>query len=198
MMNKNNDGFTLIEMVVAMTLFVAVIVTVMSIFLRSVQTERGVAGQSATIANVSLAIEEIAREMRTASSFTVPQQSDGGVLLNSVSDCSIQYPSITFTYTNGFGATTTVSYSRIKSSTTANYQITQTINGQSLPMTPAGTNITKLNFIITNQCPAAGGRKFPPRITIAVQGINPANEAFGFVAPFNLETTVSQRLYYYQ
>lgn len=195
MMNKNNDGFTLIEMVVAMTLFVAVIVTVMSIFLRSVQTERGVAGQSATIANVSLAVEEIAREMRTASSFTVPQQSDGGVLLNSVSDCSIQYPSITFIYTNGFGATTTVSYSRIKSSTTANYQITQTINGQSLPMTPAGTNISNLQFIVTNQC---GGRSFPPRITIAVQGTNPANEAFGFVAPFNLETTVSQRLYYYQ
>ena len=47
--NNNNDGFTLIEMVVAMTLFVAVIVTVMSIFLRSVQTERGVAGQSAGI-----------------------------------------------------------------------------------------------------------------------------------------------------
>jgi type II secretory pathway pseudopilin PulG len=195
MMNKNNDGFTLIEMVVAMTLFVAVIVTVMSIFLRSVQTERGVAGQSATIANVSLAVEEIAREMRTASNFEVPQ---GGtyIPLSSFTDCQTPYPSIKFTYTDGFGATTTVSYSRQMNSTTNNNQIMQTINsGQSLPMTPAGTNITNLQFIVTNWC---GVRSFPPRITIAVQGTNPANEAFGFVAPFNLETTVSQRLYYYQ
>ena len=178
-----------------MTLFVAVIVTVMSIFLRSVQTERGVAGQSATIANVSLAVEEIAREMRTASNFEVPQ---GGayVPLSSFTDCQTPYPSISFTYTNGFGATTTVSYSRQANPTTNNNQIMQTVdNGQPLPMTPAGTDITNFQFIVTNWC---GGRSFPPRITIAVQGRNPANEAFGFVAPFNLETTVSQRLYYYQ
>lgn len=193
--NNNSDAFTLVEMVVAMTLFVAVIVTVMSIFLRSVQTERGVAGQSATIANVSLAVEEIAREMRTASNFEVPQ---GGtyVPLNSLTDCQTQYQSITFTYANGFGATTTASYGLQANPTTNNNQIMQTVNnGQPLPMTPAGTNIAKLNFIVTNKC---GGRLFPPRITIAVRGTNPANEAFGFIAPFNLETTVSQRLYYYQ
>lgn len=195
MIKNSNDGFTLVEMVVAMTLFVAVIVTVMSIFLRSVQTERGVAGQSATIANVSLAVEEIAREMRTASNFEVPQ---GGtyVPLSSFTDCQVSYPSISFVYTNGFGATTTVTYSRQVNSATNNNQIMQAVNnGQPLPMTPAGTNIANLQFVVTNRC---GSWNFPPRITIAVRGINPANEAFGFVAPFNLETTVSQRLYYYQ
>ncbi|MCL5006622.1 MAG: prepilin-type N-terminal cleavage/methylation domain-containing protein [Patescibacteria group bacterium] len=197
---RGNDGFTLAEMVVAMTVFVIVIVAVMGLFIRSIQTERGVAGTGSTVSSVSLAMEEISREMRTASSFTVPQSSDGGVLLTTLTpQCMISYPSITFTYVNGFGTDTTVSYNLEKNSATGNNQIMQTITGsQPLPMTPAGTNISNLQFIVSNQCPStAGGQVFSPRITVAVSGSNPSNEPFGFISKFNLETTISQRLYYY-
>ncbi len=188
---KRVEGFTLVEMVVAMTLFVAVVVTVMSLFLRSVQAERGIAGKGSTIGSVSLAIEEVAREMRTANGFIL----DGTQLTTSTQECGKVYNSITFTYVNGFGSDTTVTYTASSPSGGGNAQIMQSINNQpALPMTPAGTNISSLQFIVSNYC---GGRQLPPRITIAAEGENPANAETGFVAPFDLQTTVSQRLYYY-
>ncbi|MCL5016471.1 MAG: prepilin-type N-terminal cleavage/methylation domain-containing protein [Patescibacteria group bacterium] len=194
---KRVEGFTLVEMVVAMTLFVAVVVTVMSLFLRSVQAERGIAGKGSTIGSVSLAIEEIAREMRTANGFIL----DGTQLTTSTQECGKAYNSITFTYVNGFGSDTTVAYSLSTPSGGGNAQITQSINNQpALPMTPAGTNISSLQFIVSNNSGTPGncnGRQLPPRITITAEGENPANAETGFVAPFDLQTTVSQRLYYY-
>ncbi len=192
-MPENNNGFTLVETVVAMTLFVMIVSAVMSLFLRSVQSERGIAGNGSTIGSVSLAIEEMAREMRTASSFTV----GGQQLTSSYHQCGNAYNAITFSYVNGFGADTTVTYN---TSSPNGGQIMQTLNGKSLPMTPAGTSVN-LQFIVRNNTGTLGnctGDQLPPRITIAVRGINPANASIGFTAPFDLETTVSQRLYYYQ
>lgn len=186
---NKDDGFTLVEMVVAMTLFVTIVSAVMALFLRSVQSERGIAGNGSTIGSVSLAIEEMAREMRTASSFAVGKQQQPLSLSNP--QCDQAYNSITFTYVNGFGADTTVTYN---TSSANGGQIIQTVvNGKSLPMTPAGTNV-ELRFIVSNFC---NGTQLPPRITISAQGSNPANKSTGFTSTFDLETTVSQRLYYY-
>ncbi len=57
---NKDDGFTLVEMIVAMALFVTIVSAVMALFLKSVQSERGIAGNSSTIGSVSLAIEEMA------------------------------------------------------------------------------------------------------------------------------------------
>ncbi len=128
--------------------------------------------------------------MRTASSFAVGNRQQP--LTPSNPQCGKAYNSITFTNVNGSGADTTLTYN---TSSANGGQIMQTVvNGKSLPMTPAGTNV-KLQFIVSNFC---NGIQLPPRITIVAQGNNPANKSIGFTSSFDLETTVSQRLYYYQ
>ncbi|MBI2592952.1 MAG: prepilin-type N-terminal cleavage/methylation domain-containing protein, partial [Candidatus Colwellbacteria bacterium] len=63
------NGFTLIELMVAMGLFATVLTFIVSLFLQSARAERVVAKRAAAIDNVSLAVEQMAREIRTGSNF---------------------------------------------------------------------------------------------------------------------------------
>ncbi len=68
---KKLGGFTLIELMVAMGIFTTVLVVVTSLFLQSSKAQRLVAKRAAAIDNVSLAVEQIARELRTGSNISV-------------------------------------------------------------------------------------------------------------------------------
>ena len=64
------DGFTIIELMVAMTVFLVVVGISSGIFTRTIRTQRIVTDMSASLNNVTLALEQIAREARTGYFFT--------------------------------------------------------------------------------------------------------------------------------
>ena len=66
---KPNKGFTLVELLVAMGIFVIVVTIVSSIFIRNLRTQQSIVALIAANDSASLALEQMAREMRTGWSF---------------------------------------------------------------------------------------------------------------------------------
>ena len=62
-------GFTIIELMVAMTIFIVVISISSGVFINSLNTQRAVLALMAANDNASLTIEQISREIRTGSQF---------------------------------------------------------------------------------------------------------------------------------
>lgn len=67
---KNKDGFTIIELLIATSLFILVIGLASGTFVNSLRTQRSVMALMAANDNASLAIERIAREIRFGSGFS--------------------------------------------------------------------------------------------------------------------------------
>jgi len=72
----NKRGFTLIEMTVAVTIFVIIISVATGIFIRSLRAQKAITVLMAINDNASQAVEQIARELRTAINFAPLSTSD--------------------------------------------------------------------------------------------------------------------------
>lgn len=162
-------GFTIVELLVAMSVFSLIILIVGAIFVRSIRSERIVAGRAAAFDNVALAVEQIAREVRTGVKFP---QAEG------VSSGGGEFKWLEFTnYYNE-----RVVYELVEGA------IKKSVNGGPLlSLTSSNVKITNLTFWIMGK-----GDNLPPRITIIVKAEGP------FELPFNLQTTVGARLIYYK
>lgn len=67
---NSKDGFTLIELMVAMSLFVIVVGIASGTFVRSLRTQRQVVSLMAANDNASFALERMVREIRTGTAFS--------------------------------------------------------------------------------------------------------------------------------
>lgn len=66
---KNNKGFTIIELMVAMGLFVIVVGISSGVFVRSLRTQRSLVALMAANDNASQTLEQMTREIRTGTAF---------------------------------------------------------------------------------------------------------------------------------
>ncbi len=96
---RKEKGFTLIELIIAMSVFIIATTIVSGVFVRAVRTQRQAAHLMTINSDASLIIERIAREIRLGYDFDLSGSSCGA----SASDI------ITFTRPKG-DATTTVAY----------------------------------------------------------------------------------------
>lgn len=71
-----NRGFTLIELIVAVTIFIVVVAITSSIFVNSLKTQRQVVALMAANDNASMTLEQMAREIRTGQAFRTNSQHD--------------------------------------------------------------------------------------------------------------------------
>jgi len=173
---NRSKGFTIVEMLVAMSLFTVIISITTSIFIRSLRTQRYANALLAANSNASLAMEQMARDIRTGSKFCQDTGSvtDCGNIINGA------YEKLSFSSaTRG-----TITYARDASSGA----LTQTIYGKEAPITASNVTVKKLSFYvqgnILNDSQAA-------RITIVLQ-ISAPGTPFADSA-INLQTTVSSR-----
>lgn len=68
--NKNIQGFTLVELMVALSIFAVIMMISLSILLNSIRMTRVIAHQARAVDNISLAVEQMAREVRMGSSIS--------------------------------------------------------------------------------------------------------------------------------
>lgn len=73
---RANRGFTMVELLVAMSLFVVVISLVSGIFVRALRSQRNIVALIAANSNAALALEQIMREMRTGTDFNAPVEEE--------------------------------------------------------------------------------------------------------------------------
>lgn len=168
-MNRNQRGFTIVELLVAMSLFTILMAIISGVFVQSLRTQRGTVALIAANSNASLAIEQMSREMRTGKDFDV------GFGVGAA----------------GEGESVTFYSSREKQNVTYIWNKTaKSIEKNSERITAENVAVEKLIF---NLLENPAGADLPDRITIALSIGAPAVQ---LDTPFiNIQTSVSARLY---
>ncbi len=124
-------GFTIIELLIAMTLFIIITTIAVTIFTRTLRAQNATVGLIGINDNASLTMEEIVREVRTGSEFSIGGE---GELL----------------FTNAKGEA--VSYYRSDSKI-----IRETVVG-AVPLTAENIRVTRLVFELTGGTESAPAR----------------------------------------
>ena len=159
-------GFTLIELMVALSLFVIVLGISSSIFIRSLRSQRAIINLISVNDNSSLAIEQMAREVRTGTNFSAnPPDNNQLSFTNALSKAVIYRLNITS------GA------------------IERNEDGGVFsPITSANVRVEKLNFILSG----AGVDSKQARITVAMRVGSTAALLQNFYT--DVQTTLSPRI----
>lgn len=160
-------GFTLIELMVALSLFVIVLGISSSIFIRSLRSQRAIVSLIAVNDNSSLAVEQMAREIRT------------GYNLSTNIPASDQLD-----FTNAFGLAITY---KLNSATKAIERKEGT--GAFAPITGSNVRIEKLKFILNG---VGGGDGLQSRVTIVSRVGSASPQLQGFFT--DIQTTLSPRV----
>lgn len=162
--SKKNSGFTLIELIVAIGIFIIVVSFAMQGFVQTIRTQRSIATLLSANSNASSALEQMAREIRIGASFSQSETSDI-MFLNAAND--------------------TVTY-RLNA---ANRSIERDVNGAGFfSITADDVGVLDLQFILFG----IGVDLYPPRITIVLR-VTPIGLVGLDVPVVNMQTTVSAR-----
>lgn len=161
-------GFTIIELLVAMALFITIMIIVSVIFIISIRSERGITALIAANDNVFLTLEQMAREIRVGRGFAV----------------SVLPPKVSFTNTLG----DLIEYSYVTGGSLG--WIERSVNGGP-PQKITADNVNIRNFqIVPKGEGVADG--FPTRITLALSvgtlGVPSVANAFT-----DIQTTITVR-----
>ncbi len=166
-------GFTIVELLVAMAVFVIVVTVATAIFIRSLQNQRRLVTVMGMQTNLDTALEQMAREVR------------GGYLFSaSTLTCA---NSVSFDTASG----TAVSYGLSSSSIVRNGQ----------PITSSDVKVSNLCFIVS-QAPLGDAGMYtnpgspcnPWRVTVAAEVEPRVAGQSNNIEPFYLQTTVSSRV----
>ncbi len=205
MLNLNTRrGFTLIEMLVSVAIFSIVMVIALGSLLAMSESDRKAQSLKSVINNLNFSLDAMSRSIRTGINYHCGTT---GTLTNPF-DCPIvagvMVPDTYFTYKTADGVVgagdspilnAQVTYclgtvSPLACNSSGN-TILRSINGGTFsPLTAPEVKITTLAFYVKG---APSGDNIQPKVTILISGSVSANGTQS--SPFNLQTTVTQRLY---
>lgn len=163
-------GFTLLELLVSLGIFASILLIAVGGFVRALRTERQLSQFAAVNGNISLTLEQIAREIRTGMDFCT-----GG---------SICPSSDVLSFVNARGET--VTYCLDESAIKRIVGSGPCAGGQKI--TANNIDISNLEFVLSGN---SAGDGFPPRVTILL-GAAPIDASVDYVV--NIQTTVSSRV----
>ncbi|MES2223364.1 MAG: type II secretion system protein [Patescibacteria group bacterium] len=170
----NTKGFTLIEIMVAVSIFTLVMMVAIGAVLSIVSANKKAQAVSSVLTNLNFALEAMVRDLRTGYDYNCdgggdcPNGDGGGVIsfFSTQSDAPVEY-------------------------TIQNGSIVKSVNsGPRLYLTSPEVNITSLKFYVTGTVKTGSGDYVQPRIIIIING---SYKGFGNLASFHLQTMVSQR-----
>jgi prepilin-type N-terminal cleavage/methylation domain-containing protein len=188
--SRQRSGFTLVELLVAVALFSILMSIAAGGFVRALRSEREVSAMMAAESNVNLALEQMAREMRTGYLFC----HDPGENSPSAdcASCSVVVSGQTQTWTCPNIEFYNSSGEQVEYSLDANNVLERSDsaenNGVAEPLTSDNVSVTDLNFTIFGNIE---GDHWNPRVTVAI-GVQP-NDSTVTWSTANLETTVEAR-----
>lgn len=180
--NKSRAGFTILELVVAIGVFSILVSIAVGGFVRALRTQRQVASLIAAQSNVSLAIEQMAREIRTGADFCIDPRDPANP---AASPCVFLSDSLVeeLIFTNASGK-------RVTYDVQGGVMLRDADGGGFEPMTAENVSVEYLRFRLLGE---GRGDQYPPRVTISL-GVAPRSPDLalrGIVT--NLVTTISAR-----
>ncbi|MEK7507619.1 MAG: type II secretion system protein [Patescibacteria group bacterium] len=164
-------GFTLIELLVSVSVFIIIVTIAVGGFVGALRTQRQVAALISANNNVSLAIEQMAREIRTGRNFCDPECPSRGAGFSELKFYNARGEFITYRKSPGGGAT-------IEKDDGSGFK----------PITGQNALVWTLDFFLSGQ---DIDDDWPTRVTIAVSVS--AKEHGVKEGAIRLQTTVSSR-----
>jgi type II secretory pathway pseudopilin PulG len=167
------SGFTIVELLVSMGIFVSVLGMVVGIFIGSLRAERSLVGFMAINDNVSLALEQMAREIRTGEDFSV----SGSALIftNAQSDTIAYGLSVDGILERG------VCFLEGNCADISSF-------GDFVALTGNKAVVDRLSFVVDE---GTGGDPWPLRVTIRLGVKSASSDTYG--GRTDIQTTVSAR-----
>jgi len=190
---KKEEGFTLVEMLVSMGIFLSVMVVAVTSLLSIIDANRRSQSIKNVVDNVTFAIENISRDMRNGTDYRC-LVSIGGI---DNGNCKSGGTEISYTPSGGAG---TIHYRFVSDPVVGEGNIqkcTDTGSGcsnnwQSMTAPISVVDITNMTFYVLGVGTVGGTTaSLQPRVIITAEGI--ITDKDGKQTNFNLQTTASQR-----
>jgi len=169
--NKREEGFTVVELIVAMSIFAVFLTISVGVFVKTIRTQRTLVHRMEVNDNAGAVLEQITREVRTGYDFC-PAEFAGGDKCNLPGGTSLEADSLTFTNHDGDSVTYALN----------NGAVTRDGNELSAP----DVEIDNLKFIVWQDYVCN-----PWRVTILMGVGSEKVESGQFI---DLQTTVSSRV----
>jgi len=163
---SNSKGFTIIELIVAMGLFLVAISIATGGFIRSLRTQKDLTELLSINDNAGLALEQMAREMRTGYNFS------------KVSESEIQF----------VNSGNVVVYYRLNNGTLERGETDQFLQITYRKITADSVRITNFKITLMGNLPGDG---FPPRITVSISVSGKGRDTQNVST--DIQTTISSR-----
>ena len=182
---KLNKGFTLVELMVSVTIFALVVTISMGSIIAILDANRKAQTLRSVMDNLNATMESMTRTMRFGSSY----HCGTSIPLSSPYDCPTGSNSITLYDSSGAQVTYSLSGTRV----------VKNVGGVNYYMTSADVVIQTLSFRVIGSYPYSGGStndNLQPRVIIVVKGYVGSKE--NTKTTFSLGTMVSQRRFDYQ
>ena len=183
---KNNKGFSLVEMLVAIGIFMSIMTIAISSLISIIGANKKAQLIKSTIDSVTFAVENISREMRIGNNYKCMTASGFSTV------CDLVEGSNEVQYTNSSGAP--VSYKFNKGSQNL---LTRTEAGVTADLISqdSGVNITNVRFYVIgadNELNPVMANRTQPRVIIIASGLIQIKGSTD--TSFNIQTSVSQRV----
>lgn len=191
---KNARGFTLIEIMVAVSIFAIVMMVGVGALLTMVEVNKRAQGVNSVMNNVNAAVEQISRSVRVGSTYycgesevapatlilSVPQDcpTDGGLLL-------------AFEATGGDPEDPNDQVVFRLNGTHLERSLESGNNGTWVALTAPEVQITSFRFYVTGSTPLSGGDTEQPRVLMLIKG---TADIQGGPTEFTVQSSVTQRL----
>lgn len=173
---QKRRGFTIVELLVSMTLFVTIVSIVSGVFIKSLRTQRMTVALIAANSNAELAIEQMAREIQTGIFFNTLAGESNSIVFENAEGQTVLY---CFINSNGSGW--------IGKLETGSTNCDEMTSGDAI--TAEDVKVNDLKFIVNKGTPVS---PYPARVTMILKISAPG--AFGPDYPvINIQTTVSSR-----
>jgi prepilin-type N-terminal cleavage/methylation domain-containing protein len=169
---NRSSGFTLIEMIVAVSIFTIVVFISIGSLLSISDANKKSNSLRTVMDNLNFAMENMSRSIRTGDNY----------LCNGVGNCPSGKDNFTFTDQNGVS----VKYSFVETNGLGMINISKA-GGPPLRITSPDVDIDKLSFFVIGVGPNNG----QPRVVISIIGV--AGIKVKLKSKFSIQTTVSQR-----
>lgn len=163
-------GYSLIELMVSVSIFALVMVLAAGSYLLMISISRHVQGLATGIDNLAFGLESMTRAMRTGTGYNCAGQGDcsGGAS--------------NFSFVDSLGQTVTFSLS--------SGRIYRTVSGVSSPLTEPSVEVTRLTFYVNGTGKPPGDYR-QPYVTMVISGTTSAGP--GKTESFFVETSAAMR-----
>lgn len=194
--SQRNNGFTLIEMLVALSLFTIVVTIAVGAFLSLIGASKSVQGEQSVITTLTFVLDSMTREIRTGTNYYCNTRSvlddPSQVSTSTVRDCATGSDGLSFveagsSITTG-AASARIAYYYDNSSSTNRTIMRKVGNGAPQSIVSDGITVTNAQFFVTGSTRLGSGTDTnQPTVTIVLE----ARDENG--ATTTLQTTVTQR-----